>query len=259
MVTVPAASPVQIDSPEQLAALMSMVSAVQPEFDRAVRDIARAGLTALPAADGVGLAVLEDGRLSHLGDTDDFVAQVDDAQYTAMQGPCVTAAVERRTVVVPSLPAETAWPELQPRAAAVGVHSALSIPLTIEDRLIGTLNVYARRPDAFDAATAIRGERFAAPAAAALQRALVVQQVRRTTERLTQALATRRRINRTVGLLMAQDGLEAAEARARLEQAAVTRGEGLETVAQQLWDERPAHGRPVTADGEGRSSRRERV
>jgi len=57
----------QISSPEQFSALMSMVSAVQPDFGRVVDDIARSGLAALPTADGVGLAVLEDGKLTHLG------------------------------------------------------------------------------------------------------------------------------------------------------------------------------------------------
>ena len=243
-----AATPGRIESPEQLSALMTMISTVQPDFDRAVSRIARSGLTALPGADGVGVAVLQGGRLSHLSDTDDFVAEVDDAQYGAMQGPCVTAALERRTVVAPSLTGPDGWPALAPQLEAAGVRSALSIPLTVQERLIGTLNVYARRPDAFDTRSAALGERFATPAAAALQRALVVRQAQRTAACLSRALAGRRIVNRAVGVLMAQDGLEAAEAHAHLEETAAARGRDLETVAQELWDERVASGRPALVD-----------
>lgn len=235
----------QISSPGQFSALMSMVSAVQPDFGRVVDDIARSGLAALPTADGVGVAVLEDGKLTHLGDTDDFVAVVDDAQYAAMRGPCVTAAQERRTVVAPAPAEKGGWPELAPHLRAAGVQSALSIPLTVEDRLIGTLNVYARRPDAFDAETAARGESFATPAAAALQRALVAQQARRAAVRLGEAVAGRRAVNRTVGLLMGQDGLEAAEAHAHLAGIAEAGGQDLVAAARELWDQRVASGRPV--------------
>lgn len=243
MAAAPASGPTtpdRVESAEQFSSLMSMVSAVQPEFDRLVREIARAGLTALPTADGVGLAVLEDGRLAHLTETDDFVREIDDAQYAAMRGPCVTAAREHRTVVVPAVLTTDEWPELGDRLAATGVRSALSIPLAVADRLIGTLNVYARRTDAFDAEAAARGEQFASAAAADLQRALVLRQARRAAGRLRAALTTGRTVHRSVGLLVAQDGLEVAEARTQLADVARERGQELASVAEQLWQDRMA-------------------
>jgi transcriptional regulator with GAF, ATPase, and Fis domain len=228
----------QIESEQQLKTLMSMVSVVQPEFGRSLQRIADWGLAALPAADGVGLALLQEGKLDHLTATAPFVADIDDAQYGTMQGPCVTAATENRTVIAASMIEEDRWPALVAETARVGVHSALSIPLTVSEQVIGTLNVYARQRDAFDATAAARGEQYAGPAAVALQQACVARRARVLTERLGAAVERRRIINRTVGLLMAQDGVDEAEARSMLEATSRARGHELETVARETWDER---------------------
>jgi transcriptional regulator with GAF, ATPase, and Fis domain len=232
--------PDRIESEHQLEALMSMVSGVQLEFGRNLQRIAESGLGAVPAADGVGVALLQDGRLDHLAATAPFVADVDDAQYGTMQGPCVTAAVENRTVIAASMITEDRWPALRAQIAPVGVHSALSIPLTVGEHLIGTLNIYARQRDAFDASIAARGEQYAQPAAVALQEACVIRRARLVTERLGGAVERRRILNRTLGLLMAQDGVEAAEARAMLDATARALDEPLTAVAQAVWDERIA-------------------
>jgi transcriptional regulator with GAF, ATPase, and Fis domain len=228
----------RIESEQQLEILMSMVSGVQPEFERSLRRIADRGLAALSPADGVGLAILQDGKLDHLAATARFVADIDDAQYGTMQGPCVTAATENRTVIAGSMIEEDRWPALRAEIARVGVHSALSIPLTVSEQVIGTLNVYARERDAFDPDAAARAERYAEPAAVALQRASVARRARLVTEYLGAAVERRRTINRTVGLLMAQDGVEAAEAMAMIEATSRARSQQVETVAQAIWDER---------------------
>jgi len=217
----------------------SEVAAGEPEFGRQVEAIARSVLEALPAADGVGLAVLEDGRLEYLAVTADFVAAVDQAQYARMQGPGVTAATERRTVLTPSLGVDPQWwSGLGQQVEHLGVHSALAIPLTVQDQLIGTINVYAFRTEAFDAADAARGEEYARTAAAALQQASVLRRARLLARRLGSAAERRRTINRTVGLLMAQDGVEAAEAMASLEATAHARSGDLGSAAQEIWDDR---------------------
>jgi transcriptional regulator with GAF, ATPase, and Fis domain len=228
----------RIESEQQLETLMSMVSGVQPEFGRSLQRVADWGLAAVPAADGVGVAVLQEGKLDHLAATAPFVADIDDAQYGTMQGPCVTAATENRTVIAASMIEEDRWPDLGAEIAPIGVHSALSIPLTVSQQVIGTLNIYARQRDAFDAAAAARAEQYAEPAAAALQKACVARRARLLTDRLGAAVERRRIINRTVGLLMAQDGIEADEARAMLEATSGARGQQLETVARAIWDER---------------------
>lgn len=230
--------PEQIESAQQLQTLMAMVSGVQLELTQSLQDIAERGLIALPVAEGVGVALLEDGRLGCLASTSSFVRDIDDAQYGTMQGPCVTAAAENRTVVAGSMIEQERWPDLRPQIASMGVHSALSIPLTVADVVIGTLNVYARRHNAFDDDAAARGEQYAGPAAAALHQASLLRRARLVTERIGAAMERRTIVNRTVGLLMAQDGVESAEALAMLEATAETRSEDLGSVARTVWNER---------------------
>ena len=222
----------------QLEHLMAMVARVQPEFDRRLERIAQSGLAALPTADGVGVAVLDEGRLDHLAGTGDLVAAVDDAQYGLMQGPCVTAAREQRTVVTASLAAEPRWSELSTEIAQLDVRSILSVPLVLEEQLLGTLNIYARRDDAFDADARSRAEQYALTAAAALQQACVLRRAQQVADQVSTGIQARTTVNRTVGLLMAQDGVEAAEALATLTATAEARGVALASVAQQVWDER---------------------
>src|SRR3954452_11285660 len=93
----------RIESAQQLQTLMSMVSGVRLELTRSLQDIAERGLMALPAADGVGVGLLDGRRRGCLASTSSFVSDIDDAQYGSMQGPCVTAAVENRTVVAESM------------------------------------------------------------------------------------------------------------------------------------------------------------
>jgi hypothetical protein len=78
-----------------------------------------------------------------------FVAEIDEIQYvTLKEGPCITAALERRTVRSGSLGGEKMWPRFGPRVGRLGGHSALSLPLS--DQVIGAINVYAHGKDVFD-------------------------------------------------------------------------------------------------------------
>lgn len=45
-----------------------------------------------------------------------------------------------------SLGGEQRWPHFGPRAAQLGVHSALSLPLLLPGAVVGVLNVYAHGP-----------------------------------------------------------------------------------------------------------------
>ena len=58
---------------------------------------------AIPGADGAGVTLLRvdesDNRVEALAASHPFVSQIDEIQYvTVKEGPCITAALERRTV-----------------------------------------------------------------------------------------------------------------------------------------------------------------
>src|SRR4029079_13429501 len=120
---------------------------------------------------------------------------------TLQEGPCITAALERRTVRSGSLGGEKMWPRFGPRVGRLGVHSALSLPLLLPDQVVGAINVYSHDKDVFDEHAVELGELFAKPAAVAVHNAHVLAQAMALTVQLQTALSTRPVIDQAIGLL----------------------------------------------------------
>jgi GAF domain-containing protein len=199
--------------------------------------VATYAVQAIPGADGAGLTVSEEGRSDTIVATAPFVSQVDDAQYTLGEGPCISAVREGQTVTSGSLGGDARWPRFGGQVARLGVHSVLSLPLVTPDGVMGAMNVYARAKYAFDDRSAELGEIFAVPAAIAVQNAHVLARTRRLAEQLQTALATRGVIDRAVGILMSRTGGTEAEALERLRSMSQNDRRKLAEVARQFVEE----------------------
>jgi len=211
-------------------------------LDELLGRVATFATNAIPGADGAGVTLLKVASGQHeieaLAASASFVAQIDEIQYVVVrEGPCITAALEGRTVRSASLGGEKMWPRFGPRVGRLGVHSALSLPLLLPDRVIGAINVYAREKDVFDDHAAHLGELFAVPAAVAVHNAQVLAQARMLATQLQQALSTRAVIDQAIGLLRGRSGATADEAFARLRQISQTDHVKLADVAQRIVDE----------------------
>lgn len=204
--------------------------------------VARFAARAIPGADGAGVTLLRvdrvDDRVEALAASDPFVAEIDKIQYVVLgEGPCITAALERRTVRSGSLGGERLWPRFGPRVGRLGVHSALSLPLLVPDRVIGAINVYAHGKDVFDDHATELGELFAAPAAVAVHNAQVLAQAQTLTDQLQTALSRRPAIDQAIGILRARTGGSTEEAFERLRAISQTEHTKLTVVAQHIVDE----------------------
>src|SRR6202047_1826152 len=149
---------------------------------------------AIPGADGAGVTLLQidrvDNMVAALASSAPFVAEIDEIQYgTLHEGPCITAALERRTVRSGSLGGEKMWPRFGPRVGRMGVHSALSLPLLLPDQVVGAINVYSHDKDVFDEHAAELGELFAKPAAVAVHNAQILADPLSLTVQLQRALS----------------------------------------------------------------------
>jgi GAF domain-containing protein len=197
---------------------------------------------AIPGADGAGVTLLQVDRMDNmveaLAASASFVAEIDKIQYvTLKEGPCITAALERRTVRSGSLGGEKMWPRFGPRVGRLGVHSALSLPMLLSDRVIGAINVYAYGKDVFDEHAAELGELFAKPAAVAVHNAQILAHARALAAQLQLALSTRPVIDQAIGLIRGRSGRTAEEAFAQLRAISQTEHRKLAEVAQQMIDE----------------------
>lgn len=77
------------------------------------------------------------------------VREVDAAQYESHRGPCVEAARTGEPVHVAIASQRLRWPEFAAEATSRGMSSVLSVPLRDDERVIGALNVYSERTQAF--------------------------------------------------------------------------------------------------------------
>lgn len=198
---------------------------------------------AIPGADGAGVTLLRtdrpDNRVEALAASHPFVSEIDEIQYVILnEGPCITAAFERRTVRSGSLGGEKMWPRFGPRVGRLGIHSALSLPLLLPPgRVVGAINVYARDKNVFADHAAELGELFAAPAAVAVHNAQVLTQALALTVQLQTALSSRPVIDQAIGLLRGRTGATTEEAFARLRAISQSEHTKLAVVAQHLVDE----------------------
>ena len=224
-----------------IAGLASLVTG-SLGLDELLRRVATFARNAIPGADGAGVVLLTRGladrRVDALAASDPFVAEIDQIQHVTLhEGPSITAASEGRTVRSGSLGGEKAWPRFGPRIGRLGVHSALSLPLLLPDRVIGAINLYARGKDVFDEHAAQLGELFAAPAAVAVHNAQVLTQAQTLAAQLQKALSTRPVIDQAIGLIRGRTGASADEAFARLREISQSEHTKLADVAQRLVDE----------------------
>lgn len=205
-------------------------------------EVASFAVHAIPGADGAGVALLRvdrvDNMVEALAASAPFVAEIDEIQHTTLkEGPCITAAAQKRTVRSGSLGGEKMWPRFGPRVGRLGVHSALSLPLLLSGQVIGAINVYAHGKDVFDEHADELGELFAKPAAVAVHNAQVLAHALALSTQLQTALSTRPVIDQAIGLIRGRSGGSAEEAFTALRAISQAKHRKLVEVAGRIVDE----------------------
>jgi GAF domain len=100
---------------------------------------------------GAGLMLGSGERsLGCVGVSDRVTAAVEQIEYTAGEGPCVTAYRTKNPVFDPDLADEgtVQWPEFRQGALKAGVRAAFGFPLLVDRICIGALNLYRDRSGA---------------------------------------------------------------------------------------------------------------
>lgn len=216
-----------------LTGLSGLLSGPRALEETLVR-IAQFAAQAIPGAEGAGLTLLETDRPQTVVATATFVQHVDDVQYRLREGPCMSAVADRRTFTSGNLGGEALWPRFGPRAGRLGVHSAMSLPLLLPDRVLGALNVYAHGREIFDAHSIELGEAFAPHATASVHNAQLLAQAERLVAQLQAALVSRSEIDQALGVIMSRSGVDAGQAFDALRQLSQSRSIKLSEVAHDL-------------------------
>ena len=217
------------------------------EASEILGDIAEFAVRAIPGADGAGVTVGcgEDLRVDSWSVTTAFVREIDTYQYEAVgEGPGISCTQSQRAVVSGSLGSDGRWPHFGGRVARMGVHSVMALPLMIDGRVIGAINSYAYRRDAFAAHAVKLGARFAYAAAVSVYNAQLLAGARERTQQLQRALMTRAVIDRAIGIIRSRAGIGTKEAFDRLTRISQNANTKLHVVAERLVEDVVRRARP---------------
>ena len=242
----PELSPTQLQSDELdlhagLAGLASIVAGAY-SVDEMLGQVAQFAVQFIPGADGAGVTLIQPGhqdlRIQAWSVTSEFVRAIDVLQYEEVhEGPCISCMQTARTAVSGSLGSDRRWPRFGGRVARMGVHSVLAFPLSVNDEVIGAINSYAHRRDAFAAHSIALGAQFAVPAAVAVYNAQLLASSRQRMTQLQQALRSRAVIDQAIGIIRSRSAATAEEAFDRLSRISQKEHIKLADVAQRLVEE----------------------
>lgn len=199
--------------------------------------VAAAGCSLVEQCSSASITVLDGDRPSTVACTNDTALALDEAQYRFGDGPCLTAARERKVIHLEKVEQGGEWPDFVSSARDLGVGSSLSIPLLLPgDTTRGGLNLYGSAPLAFDTDDQRLAEVFASQASMVVTNAMTYWQAFEQSRHLTLAMESRAQIEQAKGVLMATQHCTAEEAFDLLRQASQRENRKLRDIAVEIVD-----------------------
>ena len=121
-----------------------------PQEETTTDAVVRRALEVVPSSHHASVTMRRNGGTQTIASTSEMATDCDRLQYELGEGPCVDAALEQEPFVAGDLHSDRRWPTWGPRVADLGVHSVLSVQLSTPSEVLGALNLYAERRQAFD-------------------------------------------------------------------------------------------------------------
>ena len=193
--------------PNEVLGELARIVLANETMDSILDRVATLAKDVIPGADEVSVTLVTAKGASTAAYTGELAMKADERQYGLDAGPCLDAGRGGVVLLVRDMRTEDRWPDYAPEAVASGVLSSLSVPLPIQEQVIGALNVYSRKPDAFTDESIAMGEAFAAYAAIAVSNAQTYVSTTELAEQMRAAMMSRVEIEQAKGILMAREGL----------------------------------------------------
>jgi GAF domain-containing protein len=203
-------------------------------LDALLQQVAELSKTVMPGEPEASIFVMGKDRPTTVVTTGDLATRLDEVQFSQHQGPCLHAATSGELTEIRDTRIETRWADYTRRAAEEGNFSSLSVPLPIDDDLVGALNIYARRAHAFDEESRAEAVRFGPYAGVALSNIHAYSSARELAENLQAALESRAVIDQAKGILMERHKLTADQAFQLLAHSSMRQNTKLRVIAEQL-------------------------
>lgn len=208
--------------PETVEAVNELGPADDIDLLAQLTRLANRGKDVVPDLVGVSIGRLQEGLTFTLVATEAEIAVLDAVQYAA-GGPCVEGAHEQKTVELDVLDEEQ-WRLFAEATSARAVRSTLTLPVVGDERVVGTVNLYAASRRAFEGHHDELAAIFGAWAAGAVSNADLSfgsrSEARAAPARARDQLA----IDVAVGILAVRLGVAVDAAEERLQDAATRAG-----------------------------------
>jgi GAF domain-containing protein len=204
------------------------------DLDEALRVLVRTTTRAVPGPAWCGITLIREGAPVTAAVSAPLPPGVDEIEPQREDGPCLTAVRSRDLVVGQDLAVDARWPSWRSRVLGSGIHGVLSVPLDIDEQVIGALTLYAAEPYTFSSDVQLAVLLVAEHAGLLLAAVLDRTRTAGHAAELAEAQSSGETVNRAVGIVMAQRGCSAEDALGVLRQASVRLRVPLEEVADRL-------------------------
>lgn len=192
--------------------------------------------------DAATASLRHDGQLTTMAATDQRYLLLDEAQYAAHDGPCLTVLERHEPVIWHATSEEQRWPLFRETAEHAGIATSLSVHVPIEaaEGLEASLNLYARGDFAVGEGQVRVGKSFADQVAAIIFSIEAHQATTRLAQGLADAMRTRAVIEQAKGILAAERRVTPDQAFQLLVELSQHSNIKLRDVAVRLVEERTA-------------------
>ncbi|HEX5256331.1 MAG TPA: GAF domain-containing protein [Mycobacterium sp.] len=198
----------------------------------------------LLSVDGAAISLVFDGaNVGTLGASDARARMFDELQFTMGEGPCLDSVAARGVVMVADLadPDELRWPGYGPVMLAHQVRTVYAMPVVVAGEYVGALDLFRADPAVLDAeqmATLVMAAELAQMPVLDLLAADFEAAVADPGSDAWKELNTlsRAEVSQATGMVMAQLGIEAAAALARLRAHAYATARSATEVARDILD-----------------------
>jgi GAF domain-containing protein len=179
----------------------------------------------VPDCVGVSFGALRDGLTFTLVSSGDEIGSLDAVQYLD-GGPCIVGAHDADVVAntAQDLLDEGRWQLFARASAAAGIGSTLTLPIKDDGTVVGSLNLYASTPTAFDGWHEVLAEAVGASAIDAITNADLSFRSRLAAAVAPEQIAQEEDVNVVIGMIAAHQRIDVALAAERLHQAAARAG-----------------------------------
>ncbi|MEV4536516.1 GAF and ANTAR domain-containing protein [Asanoa sp. NPDC049518] len=174
--------------------------------------IAELARRTIPGAEDVSVTLVRGSGAHTAAFTGQLALTLDEWQYQQGAGPCLDAAAAATVVSVPDISTDERWPSWATAARGQGVYSSLSIGLPVQESVVGALNIYGTKPQAFDDDAIALAQAFAGYAAVAMANAHLYDTTASLAHHMQAAMESRAVIEQAKGIIMGARRCTAEEA-----------------------------------------------